>query len=346
MLLNSLTSGGGDVVRAREYTFSLNSDKVMEILVRWIKPEDDDMLTRSFGPRTDSRALPSWLTNFRSLPVNTSTGHGLEFVVDIRPDGEECGRGDVYLGRVEFEEKRAGECKGYLYVAEEKEFVPGTRIEFPTPVELAQEMINAQAAGCPIESVMARHWEGPPIETPTSAEIARYLGRVLLITVWDAIVGTLQTQPASGALYLTDEPRPKPIDWREGWQVISDDASMSASVVKTDTGAIFTAFPGIQPPQPAATAPAEGSGGNSERDSAKKTREALGKIDDNGWDRLVLELWRAGHTCGEIESKTHVAGEARIRNRLSELRHIYGEDIVPTNEQRRKKKIVILRDTS
>jgi hypothetical protein len=68
-------------------------------------------------------------------------------------------------------------------------------------------------------------------------------------------------------------------------------------------------------------------------------------IEDHLWDRQALELWHRGYTCKEIFDQTHVASEDRIRNRLTELRNKYGEEVVPTDEQRRKSKIVIPRDS-
>ncbi len=59
-------------------------------------------------------------------------------------------------------------------------------------------------------------------------------------------------------------------------------------------------------------------------------------IPDHGWDRQVLELWHEGFTCPEIQRKTHVASAERIRNRLTELRNQYGENIIPTDEQRKQ----------
>ena len=62
-------------------------------------------------------------------------------------------------------------------------------------------------------------------------------------------------------------------------------------------------------------------------------------IEDHLWDRQALELWHRGYTCREINEKTHVASEDRIRNRLTELRAMHGKEIVPTNDQRRKAKL-------
>lgn len=63
------------------------------------------------------------------------------------------------------------------------------------------------------------------------------------------------------------------------------------------------------------------------------------QIPDHRWDRQVLKLWWEGLTCGEISNRTYVAGEGRIRNRLTELRIFHGESIVPTDVMRQKMKL-------
>lgn len=78
-----------------------------------------------------------------------------------------------------------------------------------------------------------------------------------------------------------------------------------------------------------------------DRDRDGDTKEAQEdtpwlRIPDHNWDREVLRLWHEGLTCPEIEGKTAVASAARIRNRLSELRKEFGEDLVPTDDERKK----------
>jgi hypothetical protein len=61
------------------------------------------------------------------------------------------------------------------------------------------------------------------------------------------------------------------------------------------------------------------------------------KIPDYRWDRAALELWWQGYECKEIADKIEEeVADKTVRNRLSQLRRSYGEDIVPTDRQRRK----------
>jgi DNA-binding CsgD family transcriptional regulator len=60
------------------------------------------------------------------------------------------------------------------------------------------------------------------------------------------------------------------------------------------------------------------------------------KIPDHYADRQIVELWHKGFTNSEIGDKVGLAPRT-VTNRLSKLRKEYGEDIVPTDEQRRKK---------
>ena len=58
------------------------------------------------------------------------------------------------------------------------------------------------------------------------------------------------------------------------------------------------------------------------------------KIPDHLWDRLAVRAWWQGHTYAEI-ARYNIGGvkEARVRNRLTELRGEHGEEIVPYYQQ-------------
>lgn len=63
------------------------------------------------------------------------------------------------------------------------------------------------------------------------------------------------------------------------------------------------------------------------------------KIKNKNWDRLALKMWWEGNSRKEIARKVSVSAR-RVTNRLSELRQMYGDEIVPTHEQRRKRFIL------
>ena len=67
------------------------------------------------------------------------------------------------------------------------------------------------------------------------------------------------------------------------------------------------------------------------------------RIPDNSWDRIAVQMWHEGNTNREIAKQVRVTKE-RVTNRLSELRTQYGKEVVPTDEQRRKKLIEKARD--
>jgi|GEM_PF-6680708 len=60
------------------------------------------------------------------------------------------------------------------------------------------------------------------------------------------------------------------------------------------------------------------------------------QIPDHGWDRLAVELWSKGYTCKEIARKIDVS-EKTVLNRLSDLRKTHGEEIIPSDERRKRK---------
>lgn len=64
-------------------------------------------------------------------------------------------------------------------------------------------------------------------------------------------------------------------------------------------------------------------------------QEPWNRVSDHGWDRDALDLWWQGLTVPEIAARLHL-GEKTVRNRLTALRKIHGEEIVPTAKQLRK----------
>jgi hypothetical protein len=52
-------------------------------------------------------------------------------------------------------------------------------------------------------------------------------------------------------------------------------------------------------------------------------------IPDVGWNRKAVELWHAGYKAGEIAAKIGNLTAKTVYNRLSDLRRIYGTDVVP-----------------
>jgi len=59
------------------------------------------------------------------------------------------------------------------------------------------------------------------------------------------------------------------------------------------------------------------------------------RIPEHAWDRQALKLWWEGFTSPEIGLQVNVTGD-RVRNRLSELRKKHGNEIVPTDEERKR----------
>ena len=64
---------------------------------------------------------------------------------------------------------------------------------------------------------------------------------------------------------------------------------------------------------------------HSERDDKN---EPLDKIPNVGWYREAVKLWREGKTSGEIAAKIG-KNEQTVRNKIAELRKLYGDNIVP-----------------
>ena len=55
-----------------------------------------------------------------------------------------------------------------------------------------------------------------------------------------------------------------------------------------------------------------------------------------GWQRQAVKLWRQGYSAPEIGERLNYDAKT-VSNRLSELRQAYGEEIVPTDAQRRQR---------
>lgn len=79
----------------------------------------------------------------------------------------------------------------------------------------------------------------------------------------------------------------------------------------------------------------ETEGGEAEPETPSPTAEPWTQVPDVGWDRQALKLWWAGYTVPQIAARLHL-NEKTVRNRLSTLRQIYPEEIVPTANQLRK----------
>lgn len=63
--------------------------------------------------------------------------------------------------------------------------------------------------------------------------------------------------------------------------------------------------------------------------------EPWNEIPDLKWDRQALQLWWKGYDAPQISARLHVSAKT-VRNRLSELRKIYSEEIVPTKDRLRE----------
>lgn len=55
-----------------------------------------------------------------------------------------------------------------------------------------------------------------------------------------------------------------------------------------------------------------------------------------GWQREAVRLWRQGYTATEIGRMLKYNSKT-VANKLSELRQVYGEEVVPTDTQRRRR---------
>ncbi len=62
------------------------------------------------------------------------------------------------------------------------------------------------------------------------------------------------------------------------------------------------------------------------------------KVPDHYSDREIVELWHKGFTNSEIGKKIGLQPRT-VTNTISKLRDKYGKNIVPTNEQRRRKQL-------
>ena len=67
---------------------------------------------------------------------------------------------------------------------------------------------------------------------------------------------------------------------------------------------------------------------NKVRSEHDDKNEPLDKIPNVGWYREAVKLWRGGKTSGEIAG---IIGkrEQTVRNKIAELRKLYGDNIVP-----------------
>lgn len=72
--------------------------------------------------------------------------------------------------------------------------------------------------------------------------------------------------------------------------------------------------------------------------SQEVPRECLdiSRVKDHNWDRIAVQMWWDGYSNVEIGKRVHVTPE-RVTNRISELRQLYGEEIVPYHRDRIKR---------
>ena len=75
-------------------------------------------------------------------------------------------------------------------------------------------------------------------------------------------------------------------------------------------------------------------------DEQKKDRrlEPWEKILEHSWDRMAVELWHRGFSSPEIAYRVGKASKT-VTNRLSVLRLRYGDEIIPYDEQRKRKNL-------
>ena len=64
------------------------------------------------------------------------------------------------------------------------------------------------------------------------------------------------------------------------------------------------------------------------RDESQEGETPWEKIPEHGYDRKMVEYWSARYTAEEI-GRILDREPGTIRNRLTQLRHEYGEEVVP-----------------
>lgn len=88
-------------------------------------------------------------------------------------------------------------------------------------------------------------------------------------------------------------------------------------------------------PSPNPPAPSAPSAASLESAPPQGEKPPWEQIPDHEWDRKALKLWWEDYPGPEISQQLHVAHKT-VTNQLSLLRKLYGEALVPTEQQRRK----------
>lgn len=69
-------------------------------------------------------------------------------------------------------------------------------------------------------------------------------------------------------------------------------------------------------------------------DTTKNTAQTWLQIPEQGWNRKAVEFWCKGYSGPEIADSLQVAPKT-VNNRISDLRNIYGEGVVPFHRKRK-----------
>lgn len=290
------------------------------------------------------------------------------------PSGKHVQRLDFAVVDVELTAAKAGSQNGLGSIAYMTRVLPkpgqtvdgfSTLTMLAASIEFSQDAIGEYTAALSFHRRPAPYTPDDPAQ-PFESEMAASdweraveFGHMAVSGDWKRIIATAENaSPANGAQPLEGEVKVsgynpaiggspgKDLRTGEETTTFKNIDLIQRGLAATLTQAITSgaaASPASAPPQPAGRDGAGDESGNGT--TPLPTLPAWERIPEHLWDRPVLKLWHEGYTCKEIFTMTNYASEARIRNRLSQLRNEHGKEIVPTNEQRRQKKIVISSDT-